>query len=125
MELFYTKDHEWIKIEGNTGTMGISAFAAEQLGDITFIELPKVGKTVKQGEVLCGIESVKAASDIYAPLSGKIIEVNTTLENAPEIINQSPEKDGWIAKIEISSPQEKNTLKTPAQYQEYLKEFQA
>jgi glycine cleavage system H protein len=121
MNIFYTQQHEWIKVEGNTGTIGISTFAAKQLGDITFIELPDKGKSVKQFAVLCAIESVKAASDIYSPLSGKVSAVNTDLENAPQIINESPEEKGWIAKLELTDLKETSKLMNPQQYQEYLK----
>ncbi|HCL56568.1 MAG TPA: glycine cleavage system protein GcvH [Spirochaetia bacterium] len=123
MQTFYTKDHEWIKVENKTGTIGISTFAAEQLGDITYVELPSIGKTLKMKEVLCGIESVKAASDIYAPVSGKVIEVNENLENTPEVINQSAEGEGWIAKIEIASLDELKNLMNPDQYKKYLEDL--
>ena len=86
---YYTKEHEWVKIDGNTATVGITEYAAQQLGDITFVELPAVGKTVKQFEVLCAIESVKAASDIYAPVSGKVVTVNEALNARPELVNES------------------------------------
>ena len=121
METYYTNDHEWITVEGETGTIGITGYAAGQLGDITFVGLPQVGNTVKQSEVMCEIESVKAASDIYAPLSGSIMEVNEILATSPEILNSSPESDGWITKIRISNLQEKNILMNKNQYDEYLK----
>lgn len=121
METFYTKDHEWIAIDGNNGTMGITDYAQHQLGDITFVELPKVGKTVKKGDVLCGIESVKAASDIFAPMSGKVVEVNKKLDSEPQLVNQSPEKDGWIAKLELSQTTEKSGLMDQAKYKASLK----
>ncbi len=121
MEVYYTKDHEWIKIEGNTGTVGITEYAARQLGDITFIEKPLTDKIVKQGEYLCEIESVKAASDLYAPLSGSINEVNEAIENFPEVVSSLPETDGWIAKMEISNLEEIKNLMTRKLYSEYLK----
>lgn len=105
-DLFYTKTHEWIKIEGDTGTIGITHFAQEQLGDITFIELPEVGATLTQGEEMGSIESVKAASELYAPVSGEVIEVNASLEDTPEKINEDPYGEGWICKVKISSGQE-------------------
>lgn len=123
MQVFYTKEHEWIKIEGATGTIGITDFAVQQLGDITFVELPAVGKSVRQFEVLCGIESVKAASDIYAPLGGKVVSVNEALDDRPEIINDSPEADGWLAKIEIADSTETDKLLDRTQYEEYVKEL--
>jgi glycine cleavage system H protein len=121
MELLFSKDHEWLKIEGTTGTMGISVYAVKQLGDITFVELPKTGAVKKQGDVLCSIESVKAASDIYMPISGKITGVNTALEDTPEIINESPEEKGWIAKFEITAMDEKSNLMSKEQYDAYIK----
>lgn len=121
MEVYYTKDHEWIKIEGNRGTLGITEYAARQLGDITFIEKPLTDKTVKQGEYLCEIESVKAASDLYAPLSGSIKEVNEAIENFPEVVSSLPETDGWIAKMELSNLEETKNLMTRKLYSEYLK----
>jgi glycine cleavage system H protein len=122
MEIYFTKEHEWVKIEDNTGTIGITAYAAHQLGDITFVELPKIGKVVKKGGVFSTIESVKAASDIYAPMSGKVIEANKELDTAPQIVNDKAESDGWIAKIELSDSSEKNGLMNQALYEEYLKE---
>jgi len=121
MEHFFSKEHEWVKISGTTATVGISDHAAHELGDITFVELPQVGKTVKQFDTLAAIESVKAASDIYAPVSGKVIAVNETLENAPEVVNESAEESGWICVLEISDPSEVKNLMNRAQYDEYLK----
>lgn len=121
MAIYYTKEHEWVKVEGNVATVGITDFAAHQLGDITFVELPKTGKSVKQFEVLCAIESVKAASDIYAPLSGKVMSVNEALETTPEIVNESAEEAAWMACLEMDDPAEVGKLMTRAQYDEYLK----
>ena len=121
METLYTKEHEWVKVKDNIASVGISEHAAHELGDITFVELPAMGKTVKQFEVLAGIESVKAASDIYAPLSGKVVKVNDALEEKPEIVNEAAEDAGWIAWLEISDPAEMKNLMTKAQYVEYLK----
>ncbi len=118
---FYTREHEWVKIEGNVGTVGITDYAAHQLGDITFLELPSIGKTVKQFEVLCAIESVKAASDIYAPVSGKVIAVNEALSTAPEVVNASPESDAWMARLEMVDPSETSRLMSREQYDEYKK----
>ncbi len=121
MPVFYTKDHEWINIEGNTGTVGITEYAAHQLGDITYVELPKAGKEVKKGAVLCSIESVKAASEIFAPMSGKVTEANQKLNNEPQVVNSSPEADGWIAKLALSDPGEKDGLMDRAKYDAYVK----
>ena len=119
-DALYTKEHEWAIIDGNIATVGISDYAQSQLGDITFIELPAVDDEVEQFDNLAAVESVKAASDIYAPLSGKIIEVNTELDSEPGEINRSPYEKGWIAKIEISDEDETNNLMTAEEYQSYL-----
>ncbi|HET6418959.1 MAG TPA: glycine cleavage system protein GcvH [Geobacteraceae bacterium] len=121
MEVLYTKEHEWIRIEGTIGTVGITGYAVDQLGDITFVELPKTGKEVRQFEALCGIESVKAASDIYAPLGGRVIEVNDALDEHPEIINEDAEDDGWIARIEITDPKGMEKLMSRRDYEEYVR----
>ena len=119
--LLYTKEHEWILIEGKKGRMGITDYAQSHLGDITYIELPEAGKEIKQFEVLTSVESVKAASDIYAPMSGKVAEVNKNLDSSPEAVNKSPYEDGWIAVIEISSDAEKSNLMDGKKYSEYVK----
>ena len=121
MEYFFSKEHEWVKISGTTATVGISDHAAHELGDVTFVELPQVGKTVKQFGTLAAIESVKAASDIYAPVSGKVIAVNETLETTPEVVNESAEESGWICVLEVTDPGELANLMTRAAYEEYLK----
>lgn len=121
MEYFFTKEHEWVKISGTTATVGISDHAAHELGDVTFVELPQVGKVVKQFGTLAAIESVKAASDIYAPVSGKVIAVNETLENTPEVVNESAEESGWICVLEVADPKELANLMNKSAYEEYLK----
>ena len=121
MAKHYTKEHEWVSIEGNVATVGISEHAAHELGDITFVELPQMGKTVKQFDALAGIESVKAASDIYSPLSGKVVEVNSQLENAPELVNESAEGTGWICKLEVADPSETGALMAAEAYSEFVK----
>ena len=118
---YYTKEHEWVKIDGNIATVGISDYAAHQLGDITFVELPKPGKAVKQFEVLCAIESVKAASDIYAPVSGTVLSVNEELNTRPEIVNESPEEAAWMATMKMTDPSEVAKLMGREQYDEYRK----
>ena len=120
-KMYYTKEHEWVKIDGNIATVGISDFAAHQLGDITFVELPAVGKAVKQFEVLCAIESVKAASDIYAPVSGTVVSVNEALNTRPEIVNESPEEAAWMATMKMTDPSEVAKLMNREQYDEYRK----
>ncbi len=119
-ELYYTKEHEWAKIDGDTATMGITDYAQGHLGDITFVELPKAGNQVRQFTNLATIESVKAASDIFAPLSGKVSEANIELENNPAIVNQSCYSSGWIAKIKISDISEKNNLMDAEAYKKFL-----
>jgi glycine cleavage system H protein len=120
-EMYFTKEHEWIKVEGTAGKVGISDHAAHELGDITFVELPKIGKSVKQFEVLGAIESVKAASDIYSPVSGKVLTVNAELDTTPEIVNESAEDKAWMAELQISDLAELKNLMTKEQYDDYLK----
>ena len=121
MEYLFSKEHEWVKVSGSTATVGISRHAANELGDITFVELPQVGKSVRQFETLAAIESVKAASDIYSPVSGKVIAVNETLETTPEVVNESAEESGWICVLEMSDSSETAKLMSRADYEAYLK----
>ncbi|MFZ4858232.1 MAG: glycine cleavage system protein GcvH [Desulfuromonadaceae bacterium] len=121
MSMYFTKEHEWVKVAGNVGTIGISDHAAHELGDITFVELPKIGAVVTQFGVLGSIESVKAASDIFSPLSGKVTKVNDALETAPEVVNESAEDAAWMAQIEIADETELKNLMTQEQYTDYLK----
>ena len=116
----FSKDHEWVEAEGDVARIGITAYAAEQLGDVVFVELPNVGKSFKAGEALAVVESVKAASDVYAPVSGEVIEVNTGLPDTPETVNAEPEKDGWFAKVKLANPAELDALMDRAQYEQYL-----
>lgn len=120
-ELKYTKDHEWIKVEGTSTIVGITDYAQQQLGDITFVELPETGKTIKAHEELCVIESVKAASDIFAPVGGTISEINQTLEDAPETINEAPFEGGWICKLSNINEDESGDLMSFSDYEEYIK----
>jgi len=117
---FYTKEHEWVKIEGNKAKVGISDYAQHKLGDITYVDKPVKGKIVKQFEILCGIESVKAASDIFAPLSGKVEAFNSALENAPELVNKSPYEQGWIAEISIKDASETKNLMDSKAYAAFV-----
>jgi len=121
MSYYFSKEHEWIKVEGGKGKVGVSHHAAHELGDVTFVELPKLGAKVKQFGLLGSIESVKAASDIYAPLSGTVVAVNSTLDTTPELVNESPEEGAWMAEIEISDEAELKNLMTKEQYEAYLK----
>ncbi len=117
---FYTKEHEWIKIEGKIVKVGITDYAQHKLGDLTYVELPQIGKVIKQGEVLNGLESVKAASDVYSPVSGKVINANAALENDPGLINKSPYDDGWIVEIEIQNEDEIKNLMNADEYLNFL-----
>lgn len=121
MSMYFTREHEWVKVKEGIGAVGISEHAAHELGDITFVELPKMGAVVKQFGVLGSIESVKAASDIFAPLSGTVVKVNEALDTAPEIVNESAEDAGWMAWVEIADESELKNLMTQEQYNDYLK----
>src|SRR5579863_2567179 len=116
----FSKDHEWVEPAGGEATIGITAYAAEQLGDVVFIELPEVGKTVKAGDSLAVVESVKAASDVYAPVSGEVVAVNTALPDAPETVNAMPEKDGWFVKLKLADPEEVDRLMDRHAYEQFL-----
>ncbi len=120
--LQYTETHEWVEIEDGVATTGITDFAQEQLGDIVYIELPEVGSAVVAGEVCGVIESVKAASDLYAPLSGEVVEVNQDLVDAPELINKDPYGDGWMFRIKLSDPSETDGLMDAERYQQFVTE---
>ncbi len=121
--LFYTKEHEWIRIEGNKGTIGITDYAQGHLGDVTYAELPETGKDVKQFGALASIDSVKAASDIYAPMSGVVLEVNEELDAAPEGVNKDPYGKGWLARIENKDAGEKKNLMDSVEYKEYIEKL--
>lgn len=120
--LKYTKEHEWIKVEGNVGVVGITEFAQDQLGDVVFVELPAVGRVLKQGEQFGVVESVKTVSDLYSPVSGKVIEVNADLESSPELVNQGAYDKGWMLKIELSNPAEVDGLLDADGYAAFVKE---
>lgn len=119
--LFYTKEHEWVKIEGETAIMGITDYAQEQLGEITFVELPTTDKEFEMHDELAVVESSKAASDVYSPAAGKVIEVNAALESEPELINQDCYNSGWICKLAITDRKSIEDLMDAKQYEEYLK----
>jgi glycine cleavage system H protein len=120
--LYYSKDHEWTLIENDTATVGITAHAAEQLGDITFVELPEIGAKISQGDELAVVESIKAASDIFAPVGGTVKEINTELDDAPEKINSDPYGEGWICKISGVDDSEVNDLMNAEEYAAFLNE---
>jgi len=121
--LFYTKEHEWAKEEGPLVVVGITDFAQSELGDVVFVDLPEVGRTVNKGDSLLTVESVKAVSDVYAPLSGTVKEVNTALSDAPEKLNEDPFKDGWIVKLEVEDSAQLKSLMDSAAYSEFLAEI--
>jgi glycine cleavage system H protein len=120
-ETRYTKDHEYIRIEGDTGTVGITDFAQGQLGDVVFVELPSLGKTVAKGGEAAVVESVKAASEVYAPVSGEVVAVNSELEAAPGTVNEDPAGKGWFLKLKLSDASELEGLMSEAEYQNYVK----
>ena len=119
-DLRYTREHEWAKAEGNRVRVGITAYAQEQLGDVVFVELPKVGASVTQMQGFGVVESVKAVSDLFAPLDGSVAEVNEALRNAPELVNQDPYGRGWIIVITPSQPSQLDALMTAKQYEEFI-----
>jgi glycine cleavage system H protein len=117
-DLLYTLEHEWIRAEGNKGIIGITAFAQDQLGDIVFVDLPPVGTQIVKEETFGVVESVKTVSDLYAPISGTVVAVNTSLEATPELINSDSYKEGWLVEIEVANQDELGQLMTPYQYAE-------
>ena len=121
MTTLYTKDHEWVRIDGSTATVGITAYAAEQLGDVVFVELPAIGKQVTKGGEAAVVESVKAASEVYAPLTGEVIAVNSELEGEPAKVNAEPTGAGWFVKLKLSNTAELKDLMSEAVYNEYVK----
>jgi glycine cleavage system H protein len=117
--LRYTKEHEWVRVEGNIGTIGITFHAQKELGDIVYVDLPKPGTTTQQGKTIGSVESVKAVSDLYTPVSGEVGEVNALLAESPEILNKDPYGEGWLVKIKLSDPGETGKLMTAAEYAAY------
>jgi len=116
----YTKEHEWVSAEGDTGTIGITLHAQSELGDIVYVDLPKVGTTVETGQSFSSVESVKAVSDIYSPVSGEVIEINALLADAPEKLNEDPHGAAWLVKIKLADPAQVSTLLDAAAYQAYI-----
>lgn len=119
-ELLYTEEHEWLSIDGDVATVGISDYAQGELGDVVFVELPEVGATVKQFEPFGTIEAVKAVSDLFAPVSGEVVEVNSVLNDAPETVNKSPYEEGWMIRIKMSDPEEAKQLMDADAYKEKI-----
>jgi glycine cleavage system H protein len=116
----YTKEHEWVRLDGDLATVGISQHAQAQLGDIVFVELPEIGRQVSQGGALAVVESVKAASDVYAPISGEVVETNSAIEDDPGLVNRSAEGEGWFCKLRLSDQGELTRLMDAAAYKAYL-----
>ncbi|KAM1123012.1 hypothetical protein ACFX13_004548 [Malus domestica] len=121
----YAHSHEWVKVDGNSATVGITDHAQDHLGDVVYVELPEVGASVKQGEGFGAVESVKATSDVYSPVSGKVVEVNEELSNSPGLVNASPYEGGWIMKVEISDSGELNKLLDSEKYTKFCEEEDA
>lgn len=122
-DIRFTKDHEWVLVDGDTATIGISDYAQEQLGDVVFVELPDIGKTLEQGDEAAVVESVKAASEVYAPVSGEVIEVNEELEAAPGRVNEDALGEGWFVKLKLTDEDELDDLMDEAAYAKYIKEL--
>jgi glycine cleavage system H protein len=116
----YTKEHEWVSAEGDTGTVGITFHAQSELGDIVYVDLPKVGATLETGQSFGSVESVKAVSDIYSPVSGEVIEINAVLADAPEKLNEDPHGAAWLVKIKLADPAQVSALLDAAAYQAYI-----
>jgi glycine cleavage system H protein len=121
-DLLYTKEHEWIRVDGTTGTVGITQHAQKALGDVVYVELPKVGDNLKTGAAFGNVESVKAVSELFAPVSGEVIEVNEALGDAPETINADPYGNGWMLRIHLQDESETGDLMTVEEYDEYVAE---
>lgn len=116
----YSKDHEWVKVDGDTATIGITSYAAEQLGDVVYVELPEKGRSVSKGDGAATVESVKAASDVYSPVSGEVVETNGALDGNPQTVNQESEGGGWFMKVRLSDPGELDGLMDEDAYRSYL-----
>ncbi|MFJ8236795.1 glycine cleavage system protein GcvH [Ureibacillus sp. NPDC094379] len=121
-DLRYSKEHEWVKVEDGKARVGITHFAQHELGDIVFVELPQVGDEIQTNEPFGSVESVKTVSELYAPISGKVVEVNSELEDSPEFVNESPYEKAWMIVVELSDASEVDSLLTPEQYEELIEE---
>ncbi|HEG7231732.1 TPA: glycine cleavage system protein GcvH [Staphylococcus aureus] len=121
-ELKYSKEHEWVKVEGNVATIGITEYAQSELGDIVFVELPETDDEINEGDTFGSVESVKTVSELYAPISGKVVEVNEELEDSPEFVNESPYEKTWMVKVEISDESQLEALLTAEKYSEMIGE---
>lgn len=116
----YTKDHEWVKVDGDSATVGITTYAAEQLGDVVYVELPEVGRDLRKGEGAAVVESVKAASDVYSPVSGEVLETNEALGDSPGTVNSAPETAGWFLKVKLSDRSDLDSLLDEEAYRDYI-----
>jgi glycine cleavage system H protein len=121
MSLYFTKEHEWVRVEGDTATVGISDHAQEQLGDIVFVEVPEAGRRVSKGQEAAVVESVKAASDVYSPVSGEVTEGNQAIADDPALVNSDPEGQGWFFKLKLDNPSELDGLMDEAAYRDWVK----
>ena len=122
--LLYTRDHEWIKVEGNVITIGVTDYGQKKLREVVYVELPTIGQRVEEGEAIATLESVKASAEVYTPASGRVIEVNSKLVDSPELVNDDPYGDGWIAKIELEEEREFEDLMEPDEYRKYLEDLE-
>lgn len=120
MSRYFTEDHEWVELDGDIGTVGITSYAQEQLGDIVFVDVPEEGKEVTKGDEAAVVESVKAASDVYSPVSGTVIEGNSALDDTPGLVNEDPEGDGWFFKLTLSDPSEVESMMDEAAYEAFV-----
>lgn len=121
-ELRYSKEHEWVRVDGNQATIGITYFAQEELGDIVFVELPEVGTELESNQTFGTVESVKTVSDLFAPVSGKVVQVNDELTDSPERVNESPYEDGWMVVVELANPGDLDALLDAAGYEKFIAE---
>ncbi len=124
-EFQYTKDHEWIRVDGDTGTIGITDHAQKELGDIVYVELPKEGDSVTAAETFGTVESVKAVSEIYSPVTGEVTAVNDKLQDHPELLNSDPHAGAWLIRVQMSNPKEVNKLMSSEEYEEYIREAES
>ena len=124
-ECQYTKDHEWIRVDGDTGTIGITDHAQKELGDIVYVELPKEGDSVTAAETFGTVESVKAVSEIYSPVTGEVTAVNDKLQDHPELLNSDPHAGAWLIRVQMSNPKEVNKLMSSEEYEEYIREAES
>jgi glycine cleavage system H protein len=122
-ENLYTKDHEWINVQGDLATVGITEYAQRELGDVVYVDLPEVGDSFEASEPFGSVESVKAVSEVFCPVSGEVTEVNSKLEQAPELVNQSPHQKAWMIRMRVNSPDELDELLSAEEYEEYLQEL--